>query len=61
MFPFISCISKVNNTFVDNEEDLDIVMSMHNLLWWQLFYDIKKFKELSLRWSEWWYEWKECC
>ena len=27
---FRSCISKINNTFIDNAEDLDIVMSMHN-------------------------------
>ena len=30
--PFISYISKVNNTFIDNAEDLDIVMPMYNLL-----------------------------
>ena len=30
--PFLSCISKINNTFIDNAEDLDIVMSMYNLL-----------------------------
>ena len=30
--PFISCISKINNTLIDNAEDLDIVMPMHNLL-----------------------------
>ena len=30
--PFRSCISKVNNTFIDNAEDLDIVTSMYNLL-----------------------------
>ena len=30
--PFRSCISKINNMFVDNAEDLDIVMLMHNLL-----------------------------
>ena len=29
--PFISCISKNNNTLVDNVEDLGIVMSMCNL------------------------------
>ena len=29
--PFISCISKVTNTFIDNAENLDIFMSMHNL------------------------------
>ena len=30
--PFRSCISKINNTFTDNAEDLDIFMSIHNLL-----------------------------
>ena len=29
--PFISCISKINNTLIDNEEDLDIVMPVYNL------------------------------
>ena len=26
------CMSKINNTFINNEEDLDIVMPMYNLL-----------------------------
>ena len=30
--PFISCISKFNDTLIDNAEDLDIVMPMYNLL-----------------------------
>ena len=30
--PFRSCISKINNTFIDNAENLDIVRSMYNLL-----------------------------
>ena len=30
--PFRSCISKINNTFIDNAEDLDIVMSIYILL-----------------------------
>ena len=29
---FRSCLSKINNTFVDTAEDLDIVMPMYNLL-----------------------------
>ena len=29
---FISCITKVNNEFIENADDLDIVMPMHNLL-----------------------------
>ena len=30
--PFRSCISKINDTFIDNAEDLEIVMLMYNLL-----------------------------
>ena len=30
--PFISCISKINNTLIDNTEDLDVVMPMYNLI-----------------------------
>ena len=30
--PFISCISKINDKLVENAEDLDIAMPMHNLL-----------------------------
>ena len=30
--PFVSCLSKINNTLIDNAEDLDIVMPMYNLL-----------------------------
>ena len=30
--PFISCISKINNTVIDNAEDLDVVMPMYNLI-----------------------------
>ena len=29
---FVSCISRINNTLIDNEEDLDVVMPMYNLL-----------------------------
>ena len=29
---FISCITKINNTLIDNVEDLDIVMPMYNLI-----------------------------
>ena len=29
--PFISCISKINNTFINNAEDLNVVMPMYNL------------------------------
>ena len=30
--PFISCISKINNTFIDNAEDLNVVMPLYNLV-----------------------------
>ena len=30
--PFLSYISKVNNTLIDNAEDLDIVIPTYNLL-----------------------------
>ena len=30
--PFINCIPKVNRVKIDNAEDLDVVMSMYNLL-----------------------------
>ena len=30
--PFTSYISKINNTFIDNVEDLDTVLPMHNFL-----------------------------
>ena len=30
--PFINCISKINGVQTDNAEDLDVVMSMYNLL-----------------------------
>ena len=30
--PFINCILKINNTLIDNAEDLDIVMPMYNLV-----------------------------
>ena len=36
--PFLSCISKINNTLIDNAEDLDIVMPMYNLLEYSINY-----------------------
>ena len=29
--PFRSCISKINNAFIDNSEDVDVAMPMYNL------------------------------
>ena len=30
--PFVSCMTKINNEFIQDDDDLDIVMPMHNLL-----------------------------
>ena len=30
--PFINCVSKINGLKIDNAEDLDVAMSMYNLL-----------------------------
>ena len=30
--PFINCISKINGVQIDNVEDIDVVMLMHNFL-----------------------------
>ena len=30
--PFTNCTSERNNTLVDNAKDIDIVMSMYNLM-----------------------------
>ena len=30
--PFTECISKVNNTQIDNAKDIDVVMPMYNLI-----------------------------
>ena len=30
--PFTKCISRINNTDIDNAEDIDIVMPMYNLI-----------------------------
>ena len=37
---FRSCMSKVNNTFINHAEDLDIVMLMYNLLEYSRNYSI---------------------
>ena len=46
---FRSCISKINNTFMDISKDLDIVMPMCNLLEYNNNYDIRKFLALLQR------------
>ena len=46
--PFISCNSKINNTTIDNAEDLEIVMQNVQFDWVQqkLFKEIRRFMEL---------------
>ena len=44
--PFLSCISKINNTLIDNAEDLD--MSMYNLLEYSKNYRINNWKFMEL-------------
>ena len=36
--PFIGCISKINNTLIDNAEDLYTVMPMYNLIEYSKIY-----------------------
>ena len=43
--PFVSCISKINKTLIDNAADIDIVMPMHNLLEYSKNY--RKFRNNS--------------
>ena len=30
--PFVKCVSKINNVLINNPKDLNIVMSMYNLI-----------------------------
>ena len=39
--PFTSYISKINNTFIDNAEDVDIAISIYNLLEYSANYSMK--------------------
>ena len=45
--PFTSCISKINNTLVENAEDVAIVMPMYNLLEYSTNYSMK----LTILWN----------
>ena len=47
---FVSCISKINNTLIDDAEDLDVVIPMYNLLEYSKNYrNSRKFLELLQR------------
>ena len=45
--PFTKCISKINDTEIDNVQDIDIVMPMHNLI------KYGKFMAMLQRWTKW--------
>ena len=36
--PLFSCVSKINGTLIDNAEDLDAVMPLYNLLYYNKNY-----------------------
>ena len=46
--PFFSCISKINDTLIENTEDLDIVMSMYNMLYYSKNYKKNKWEFMEL-------------
>ena len=43
---FVSCILKINDTLIDNAEDLDVVMPMYNLQFANTAKTIKKQQEV---------------
>ena len=52
--PFVSCISKINNTLIDNAEDLKHCNACVQFAWIQqkLFKNNRKFVELLQRWTK---------
>ena len=46
--PFTKCISKINNTEIDNARDIDIVMSMYNLIEYSDNYSKNMWKFLAV-------------
>ena len=50
--PFTKCISKINDTELDNAQDIDIVMSMYNLIEYSDIYS----KKSGGLWQYWKYE-----
>ena len=55
--PFVSCISKINNTLIENAGDLDVVMPMYNLIEYSKdyskttgsFWDITEMKQIVVQ------------
>ena len=52
--PFVSCISKISNTLINIAEDLDIAISIYNLLEYSKNYSkiTGRFLELLQRWTK---------
>ena len=46
--PFINCKSEINKTEIDNAKDIDIVMSMYNLIEYSDTYSIKIWKVMAI-------------
>ena len=48
--PFTKCIGRINNTDIDNAQDIDTVMPMYNLIEYR---DNQKDYGKLQRWSKW--------
>ena len=52
--PFAKCISRINNTDIDNAHDIDIVMPMYNVIAYSDNYSkTSKFMAVLQRYSKW--------
>ena len=49
--PFTKCISKINDTEIDNAQDIDIVMPIYYLIEYSDSYS--KFMAILQRWTKW--------
>ena len=56
--PFRSCISKINNSFINHAEDLAIVMPMYNLSEYNYNYSVisGSLWNYYRRLNKWWYK-----
>ena len=53
--PFNSCITKINNTLIDNAEDLDIVMPMYNLITVKIIEKQQEVYRIITEMNQWWF------
>ena len=56
---FTSCIAKISSVFVDNAEDLDVVMPLYNLLEYSYNYFLlhQEVCGIIFKTWNWWYWW----